>query len=142
MAYYILNTNRRDDPSGVDEKTMIDEKIAAAYFGKWKNKITKLDLGDVIFLYRTGEGVIAYGTVSSSLLHVRDYRTNPKFKNEEFYKKLYRFHELDIPITPSEINQLSNHKVAFLQTLISLKTTIGKALQVRCENIKSIPKAA
>ena len=127
MNYYLLNTNRKLDPSGIDEKTMLDEKIAAAYFGRWKAEISKLEPGDVVFLYRTGEGVIAFGRVTGDL-KIRNYRNIKKFKNEEYYKQLNDFEVLNKPISAKEINHFTEHKVSFQRTLIKLNESIAKVI--------------
>lgn len=125
--YYLLNTNRKLDPTGIDETAMLEEEIAAAYLGRWKDEIKKLNPGDVVFLYRTGEGIIAIGTVSGPL-KVRDYRGDKKFKDGEFYKSLDSFQILSHVISPAEINRLTKHRVSFMKTLIKIKADVALAI--------------
>ena len=138
MEYYILNTNRKMNPSGDDEFRMLDEGIAAAYL-KNKKKVDKLETGDVIFLYRVGEGVIAYGTVDSKL-HVKTYK---KLPGEEHYKFLTNFYSFpDTPISAEDIKSLTDHKIAFQQAIFKIRPLIGKALLSECENRSQIARAA
>lgn len=132
-SYYLLNTNRKLDPEGIDEQTMLAEGIAAAYMTPWKNEIRNINSGDIVFLYRVEEGVIAFGEATSKLCS-RNYRKDFRLKNEEFYKKLKNFQIIsDCPISAKEINHLTSERVSFQKTLIKVSTDLGEALLNECK---------
>lgn len=62
---YILNTNYGNDPA--DDKDMIDKQKAVAYLDPWKRNIEKLKKSDRVFLYRSGQGIVALRTASGKL---------------------------------------------------------------------------
>ncbi|HHQ4655168.1 TPA: hypothetical protein ACSPZZ_004457, partial [Aeromonas hydrophila] len=84
-GYYILNTNYNNNKE--DHNDMIKNKKCAAYFEPWKYKIERLNKGDVVFLYQSGVGIVAFGEASGKLC-LADYHGNPDYKNEEYYMKL------------------------------------------------------
>ena len=57
--FHVLNTNRRN--SDMDEYWMLKNEAAAAFYSPWKEQIDKIQKGDVVFLYSSGVGIIAYG---------------------------------------------------------------------------------
>ena len=57
--YFILNTNKTNSKS--DHELMINEGIAAAFEDGYIGKIDRIEKGDIVFLYESGHGIIAYG---------------------------------------------------------------------------------
>ncbi len=55
-GYYVLNTSKKNDDQ--DERTMLAERRAAAFYDPWKFKIARLHRKNVVFLYSNGVGVI------------------------------------------------------------------------------------
>src|SRR3712207_1131625 len=72
-GYFILNTNYSNDPR--DDAEMLRERKAAAFFAPWKHKIARLQRGNWVFLYRSGAGIVGYGTANGQL-QKRPYQGN------------------------------------------------------------------
>ena len=124
-GYYILNTNFRNDEA--DHKSMLKEKIAAAYFSPWKHKIENLSKGDVVFLYQSGVGIVAVGKASGKL-KIRNYHADSKHLDEEYYMKLNQFHLLETPISASEIKGVTGVNHRFMSTMFGVDADNGKKL--------------
>jgi hypothetical protein len=124
-GYYILNTNFRNDEA--DHKSMLKEKIAAAYFSPWKHKIENLSKGDVVFLYQSGVGIVAVGKASGKL-KIRNYHADSKHVDEEYYMKLNQFHLLGSPISASEIKGVTGVNHRFMSTMFGVDADNGKKL--------------
>ena len=124
-GYYILNTNFRNDE--IDHKSMIKEKIAAAYFSPWKHKIENISKGDVVFLYQSGVGIVAVGKASGKL-KIRNYHADPTHIDEEYYMKLNQFHVLEKPLSASEIKGVTSVNHRFMSTMFGVDADNGKKL--------------
>jgi len=124
-GYFILNTNYSNSED--DHKSMLTEHIAAAYFSPWKNKIKNLSKGDIVFLYQSGNGIVAVGKAEGKLKK-RNYQNNPKHVDEEFYMKLSNFHLLKIPMKASEIKEVTGVNHRFMSTMFGLDAESGKSL--------------
>lgn len=141
MNCYVINTNRRDDPLGHDEQQMLEGNYVALFFEGYKEKINALKSGDTVFLYSTGNGIIAYGTASGST-KIRNYRNSPKrqFANEEHYMYLNNFKALRSPFTFSEITNVAgkrqNVTKAFFRMNDQLAAKILKQLEIRTHQLK------
>lgn len=124
-GYYILNTNFRNDEA--DHKSMLKEKIAAAYFSPWKHKIENISKGDVVFLYQSGVGIVAVGKASGKL-KIRNYHADSKHIDEEYYMKLNQFHLLEAPLSASEIKGVTGVNHRFMSTMFGVDADNGKKL--------------
>jgi hypothetical protein len=124
-GYQILNTNIRN--STVDHESMLREHIAAAYFHPWKQKITNLSKGDVVFLYQSGVGIVAVGKASGDL-KMRDYQGNKKHADDEYYMKLNQFHTLSSPLSAAEIKDITGVNHRFMSTMFGVDADAGKKL--------------
>ena len=100
MAYYVLNTNKSN--SDEDDYYMLKEEKAAAFFDPWKYKIEKIKKGDIVFLYRSGEGVIAIGT-ANGIIEKRPYQNDDKHIDEEYCQLLSDFHRIAKPVSAGTI---------------------------------------
>lgn len=123
MNYFLLNTNRRLDPTGTDEQVMLSGRFASAFRDN-KKVIEKMKHGDMVFLYRAGDGIIAYGVINSDL-RIRDYKGS---KDGEYFRTMKAFHILNKPIGATEIRKLARGKIAFLRTLIPISPFLGKKI--------------
>ena len=110
-----------------DHESMLKEKIAAAYFSPWKNKIKSLSKGDVVFLYQSGAGIVAVGKASGKL-QIRNYHNNPKNVDEEYFMKLNQFHLLQTPMSASEVKSVTGVNHRFMSTMFGVDSESGKAL--------------
>lgn len=124
-GYFILNTNIRN--STQDHKSMLKDKIAAAYFAPPKHKIENLSKGDVVFLYQSGVGIVAVGKASGKL-KIRNYHNDPKNVDEEYYMKLNQFHLLKTPISASDIKVITGVNHRFMSTIFGIDSENGNSL--------------
>ena len=126
MKYYLVNTNKKADPTGYDEKTMLDEKIVSLYFEHYKQRISKLNEGDMVFLYSNGNGIIAYGKVHGET-QIRDYRSE-KFKDEEYFRHLSDFKCLKCPITVAMITSKVGKKMPIYKSIAEINETYAQSI--------------
>lgn len=75
----------KNDPQ--NDTDMLTEKKAAAYFSPPKYKINKIQKGDKVFLYRSGEGIVAMGK-GTGITKKKSYNGYP---DEEYYTHLDDF---------------------------------------------------
>lgn len=125
QGYYILNTNYNNDP--IDHDYMIQTKRAAAFFAPWKRKIDRLNKGDIVFLYRSGLGIVAFGKASGKV-EKKDYHNDPNFDKEEHYMNLYNFVLIDPVVSASEAKAVTGANIIFRQTMFGLDNNSGKNL--------------
>ena len=125
-GFHILNTNYRNAPQ--DHETMLEEHAAAAFFPPWKEKIERINKGDVVFLYQSGIGIVAVG-VADGKLQKRAYQGNPEYENEDFSMHLARFELVESPMTASEIKEICGVNYRFMSTLFSIDADAGKKLE-------------
>jgi hypothetical protein len=119
---YVLNTNIRNSVD--DEKDMIDNSKAAAFFSPWKHKIESLKNGDKVFLYSSGTGIIAMG-IATGKVEKKNYHGENEYVEEEYFQKLKEFRKLTVPISPSEIKSIGGRNYVFMQTMFSLDKETG-----------------
>ncbi|HHF3030818.1 TPA: hypothetical protein ACPJ05_004568 [Vibrio diabolicus] len=120
--YFLLNTNFNN--SETDHYTMLENEEASAFYEHWKENITHLREGDIVFLYQSSVGIVAYGFVSGSLIK-RDHDGN---KNEWYSKKLDNFVRLDKPLTAKGCKEVTKTNFNFRMTMVSLSQAQGDAL--------------
>lgn len=98
MKYYFVNTNKKSNSNGYDEKTMLNEEIVAAYSKNGKRGLEKLKIGDVVFLYSINKGIIASGIVCSDFFK-RNFHGLKKLDKIEYYRKLKNFKVIEKPLS-------------------------------------------
>ena len=125
-GFYILNTNYSNDPT--DDKDMIDNQKAAAYFDPWKRNIEKLKRGDKIFLYRSGEGIVAMG-IASGKLEKKPWHGEDKHKDEEYCMELDKFKKLKKPLSASDIKKITGVNYRFMSTMFAVDKDSGDKLR-------------
>jgi hypothetical protein len=123
---YILNTNIRNDK--VDHEDMLNQQKAAAFFDPWKLKIERLNKGDVVFLYQSGAGIVAYGEADGKLMKA-PYQGDPSAADEEYSTKLRSFQRVSPPLTASEIKKVTGIDHRFMQTMFGLDAESGRAVR-------------
>ncbi|MGD6843019.1 hypothetical protein ACQCVH_10930 [Bacillus infantis] len=125
---YLINTNRSGCPNGRDERDMLANKKCAAYFSPWKEKIKKLQEGDLVFLYSNKRGIIARG-VATGIVQAADHEDEHGIHwDEEFYMKLHDFDVLSSPMPAADICQAAGYRMVFGQTLTPMKAQTGKVI--------------
>lgn len=124
MQFYMINTNKKLNPSGSDEKRMFDEQIVSLYHDKHKHKIDLLQDGDIVFFYSNGHGIIGCGQVFGKTLR----RSYQNFENAEFYKKLKFVTRLSEPITVSQMKKIFGKRQPTLRSFIPMSKEKGLKL--------------
>lgn len=124
-GFYILNTNYSNDPS--DDEDMINNQKAAAYFDPWKRNIEKLKRGDKIFLYRSGDGIVAMG-IASGKLEKKPWHGEDKHKDEEYHMRLDKFKRLKKSLSASEIKKITGVNYRFMSTMFAVDKDSGDNL--------------
>ena len=123
--YYLVNTNRTHRPS--EERRMLRHSQLSAQYGP-KKRIDLIKKGDIVFLYRNIEGVVAYGIADGNLI-IGDFEGH---KDEQHFMHVDRFRIIKPPIKPSEITKFSNRMastgVFYARTVSPLQPEVGRAL--------------
>lgn len=108
---YVLNTNYSNNKNHTDD--MINEQKAAAYYPGWREKIGKLQRGDTVLLYKSGYGIIAYGTADGKL----EKKDCDGYKDYEYYMHLDDFTVLKKPLSASKMKELTKQGFPFRTTM-------------------------
>ncbi len=127
-GFYILNTNYGNDPK--DDDYMVRNKRAAAFFAPPKKKIEWLKEKDVVFLYRSGSGIVAVGKANGRL-EKKAYQGAPEFPDEEYSMKLNQFIMLSTPISASEIKEIVGRNLVFRSTMFALDKESGQKIHAK-----------
>ena len=125
-GYFILNTNI--STSEDHDSDMVGNGKAAAYFDPWKRNIEKLRHGNVVFLYRSGQGIVGMG-VASGKVEMRDYEGDPNRRNEEYFQKLNNYHKLRAPLSASKIKELTGVNYVFMSTMFNVDAESGHRIE-------------
>lgn len=112
--YFLLNTNKVNDID--DHDFMLKNQVAAAFEDGYKEKIAKFKKGDWVFLYESGQGIIAFGQASGRLEKAPHYGREDK----TYYQCLEGFTRLSKAIKASEIKRILNRSFPFAQTLAQI----------------------
>ncbi len=124
--YYLVNTNISNDER--DDADMLAQKKVAAYYAPWKFKIARIKRGDKLLLYRSGHGVVAFGTADGKLLKA-NYHGDPELHEEEYGMKLNGFTRVDPPMTAAELKAIANNPgLMFRQTMVGLDPESGRRI--------------
>lgn len=109
--YFLLNTNKVNDID--DHDFILEKQVAAAFEDGYKEKIAKFKKGDWVFLYESGQGVVAFGQASGKLEKAPHYGREDK----TYYQHLNGFTRLSKAIKASEVKRILNRSFPFAQTL-------------------------
>lgn len=112
--YFLLNTNKVNDID--DHDFMLKNQVAAAFEDGYKEKIAKFKKGDWVFLYESGQGIIAFGQASGRLEKAPHYGREDK----TYYQRLEGFTRLSKAIKAIEIKRILNRSFPFAQTLAQI----------------------
>ncbi|WP_419872916.1 hypothetical protein [Candidatus Pristimantibacillus sp. PTI5] len=122
---YIINTNKTNNP--LDEIDMINSMKCGAYYSPWKHYIDTIEANDIVYLYSSGEGIIARG-IATGIVEVADYKGE---HNEEHYMHLNRFEKLKTPLRADKITEIlseaaeDRYKIQWNQTMILVAYSLG-----------------
>ena len=123
MAYFVLNTNKGN--SEEDDRYMLQEQKAAAFFAPWKYNIEKFQKGDIVFLYRSGEGIVAVGTASGVVVK-RSYQNDDKYSEEEYCQFLSDFKHIGQPLKASKVKAITGTNHVFQQVMFPIDDDAGQ----------------
>ena len=121
--YFMLNTNFNNDKSA--HLDMLENQEVAAFYKGFREKICKLSEGDIVYLYQSGVGFIASGTVTGELLK-NDYKGK---KDGKYSKKLKDFKFGFKAISARDFKKLTNSGANFRTTLVKLTLEQGSELE-------------
>lgn len=122
-SHYILNTNYAH--SAQHHEDMLREHKAAAYYPGWREKIERLQKGDLVFLYQSGAGIVAFGRASGKL----EKRDCDGHKDYEYFMTLEKFRQLKTPMTAARIREITDPGIQFRQVLFSISEESSAAIQ-------------
>lgn len=117
---YVLNTNINNNPTHTED--MLSKQKAAAYWPGWREKIQKLQKDDLVFLYKSGTGIIAYGYADGKL-HKAECDGHPDY---EYFMKLNKFIKLKNPISAATMKEIAGQGFPFRTTMFSLSEEVAK----------------
>jgi hypothetical protein len=121
-GYFVVNTNIANDKK--DDEDMLKEKKAAAFFDPWKNSIKRIQLGNRVFLYRSGEGIVARG-IARGRYKKKAYHNDSKDADEEYYVELKNFLICLSPLIPSDINKITGIDYRFMKPCFAIDKESG-----------------
>lgn len=124
---FMLNTNFNNDK--VSHFTMLEAQEAAAFRKGWKEYICNLTEGDKVYLYQSGVGFIASGTVTGDLIK-DEYKDKV---DEKYSKKLKDFKIGFKAISAKEFKALTNSGTNFRMTMIELNSMQACKLDAEIE---------
>ncbi|MDY4366838.1 hypothetical protein SNR26_04775 [Pectobacterium brasiliense] len=112
-SYFLLNTNKTN--SLIDHEIILKQGIAATFEDDYIVKINRIKKGDVVFLYESGAGIVAYGIGSGQSID----EPNPKKINHNSmrYQILSDFSLLEKPLAAKDVKRILNNDIPFAQTL-------------------------
>lgn len=109
--YFLLNTNSANDID--DHHFMINNQVAAAFEDGYKEKIGRIKKGDYVFLYASGQGIVAFGQACGNVEKTHHYGIDDK----TYFQKLDDFVSLGKPIKAKEVKSVLGYSFPFAQTL-------------------------
>ena len=134
-GYFIVNTNISH--SKKDDEDMIKGKKAAAFFDPWKKSIKRIQVGDRVFLYRSGTGIVARG-IAKGRYKKKAYHDNPKDADEEYYVELKKFLICKSPLTPSDIQKITGINYRFMKTCFAIDKESGSKIWKEISNRENL----
>ena len=115
---------------------MLRHGRAAAYFTPWKHQIERLRRGDVVFLYRSGVGIVAFGRASGRL-EIDAYHGDPRAAGEEYAMALEGFTRLDTPLPAADVKRVAERNISFQQTMSAVEPRAGERI-LRAVRIRAL----
>lgn len=113
VSYFLLNTNKTN--SLTDHNIIMEQGIAATFEDGYIHKINRIKQGDVVFMYESGAGVVAYGIGSGNNI---DEPEPEKINHGSMrYQKLSDFTVLDKPVSAKDVIRILGNKIPFAPAL-------------------------
>lgn len=136
VSYFLLNTNKTN--SIIDHNTILGQGIAATFEDDYIGKMNRIKKGDVVFLYESGSGIVAYGIGSGQNID----EANPERINHNSmrYQILSDFTLLDKPFAARDVKRVLNNEIPFAQTLSRVANGDVLFKQIKKQKITVISK--
>lgn len=131
-SYHIVNTCAKDGLEPHDH--MIAKHRASAFYHPWKDKIKNIKKSDTVFLYKSGEGIIAYG-IAKDGYKSSDWQGNA---DEEYYVELDKFRMISPPLTYSELREIVGYQITVIGTHTPVRQEGGEALLKELRSRKAV----
>jgi hypothetical protein len=123
---FLVNTNRKNRPSSVEEEYMLKHECALATAEPWLFKINRVLTGSRVLLYANRVGIIAIGIATA------EKRTIGINGGAGRIVRLRDFRKLKSPFPASSIRAIAGKNYPLLQTLRKLPEDIGEELWSKC----------
>lgn len=118
--YFLLNTNKAHDYR--DHEYMLSKQRAATFEVDYMEKINKIKKDDIVFLYESGNGIVAYGVADGQPMN----DSHNGIADRTRYQTLLNFKKLTKPLSAREIKLILEREIPFAQTMIRIPN--GKVL--------------
>jgi len=129
-SWYLFNTNINNCDDNECEKDMIKHQKVAAYYEGHKELIDDLEKDDVVFLYRSGKGIVAMGKVSPDKRKTKLPPHEPnETKKEEYFKTLDNFKILKGQLCAAKIKKICNKYIIFRKMMVPIDEKSGERLK-------------
>ncbi|WP_163121914.1 hypothetical protein [Acinetobacter portensis] len=116
-SYFLLNTNKTN--SIIDHNIILEKGIAATFEDDYINKMNRIKKDDVVFLYESGSGIVAYGIANGQNI---DEQHPEKINHKSMrYQTLSDFTLLKKPLSARDIKNILSKDIPFAQTLSKVK---------------------
>ena len=83
--------------------------------------------GDKVFLYRSGEGIVAMG-IASGKREKKPYPGREEPEDDEYFMKLDKFRKLKQPLPAAEIKKITGVNYRFMSTMFAVDKDSGDKL--------------
>jgi hypothetical protein len=123
---FLVNTNRKNRPSSVEEEYMLRHECALATAEPWLFKINRVLTGSRVLLYANRIGIIAIGIATA------EKRTIELDGGSGRIVRLRDFRKLKSPLPAVSIRAIAGDNYPLLQTLRKLPDDIGEKLWTNC----------
>lgn len=134
VNYYLLNTNTKHGMA--DHHDMLNNGLAAAFWGNWKNNINKLRKGDRVFLYQNRVGIVATGIATGNTV-VSDIKGDDGCMYPEKHSQKLDDFLRDFQISLKSCREVTKTNLPILRTMSRLNEDQGKALLTEVERLKN-----
>lgn len=125
--YFMLNTNYNNDPE--THFDMLKNHEVAAFCTGWKEYICQLRKGDKVYLYQSGVGVVAVGTVDGDLVKSEHYGV----ADDKYSKSLSNFKMDFKAVSAKRFKELADGGINFRRTMIEVSRKLAHALDQEIE---------
>lgn len=128
---FMLNTNYNNDKD--THFDMLKNSEAAAFCKGWKEYICQLSPGDKVYLYQSGVGIVAVGTVSGDL-EKSEYHG---IADDKYAKQLKDFKSGFKAISARRFKEITGGGANFRRTMVELTTSQAVEIDKEVERLSA-----